>query len=128
MTWSKKTVNGYLVATETLTYSSTSSTPEDLTSSTIDFIPPGKDFVVVANLDATNLSSDADIAIKVAAESTDTFAVLKDDLITTMDAAVKSAIYDISSYGEMPYYQIFIDADGVEAATDTVKLAIVCNC
>lgn len=126
MAWSSgRTVNGYAVYEETLTWSTSDSAGQDLTSSAIDFIPPGKDFVVLANTGATNTSSDADIAVKVCLTSGGTYGLLKDDLITALDTVVAAAVYDISANGEAPYYKLFVDSDGVQKKTDTIGLAIV---
>jgi len=121
---SNRSKDAWAKASETLTYSSTSSTAEDLTSSVVDFIPKGKDFLVLANTGGTNLSSDADIAVQVCGTSSGTFVLLKDDLITSIDNKVAAALYDISSYGEAPFYKLLIDADGVEKVTDTVVLEV----
>jgi hypothetical protein len=117
--------NVYLRATETLTVASSDSAGQDLTSSVIDFLPPGKDFVVISNTGATNLSSDADIAIHCCGTSDGTFVLLKDDLESTIDAAVKSSLYDLSANGEAPYYKVVVDSDGVQKKTDTVVIDIV---
>lgn len=117
--------NVFLRATETLTWASSAAAGQDLTSSVIDFIPPGKDFVVISNTGATNTSSDADIAVHACGTATGTFALLKDDLETTVDTAVKCSVYDISANGEAPYYKIFVDSDGVQKKTDTFVIDIL---
>ncbi len=125
MAWTGTTEGHYGVYTETLTVETSDAAGQDLTSSAIDFIPPGTDFVILANTGATNLSSDADVAIKVASTSDGTYALLKDDLITSIDNKVAAAFYDVSAYGEAPYYKIFIDSDGVQKKTDTIGLTIL---
>ena len=126
MAWKKHQVNKYAVYTERLTVSASNADNQDLTSSAIDFIPPGTDFVVIANYGATDLSSDADIAIKVQPISkTGTYGLLKDDLIASIDEVVAAAVYDVSSYGEAPYYKVFVDSDGVQKSADTVDIAII---
>ena len=116
--------NVFSKASETLTVATSDSAGQDLTSSVIDWLPKGVDFTVVANSGATNLSSDADIAVKACGTSSGTFGVLKDDLITAMDAVSAVATYDVSANGEMPFYKLFVDSDGVQKATDTVVLEI----
>lgn len=111
-------------ATETLTVATSDAAGQDLTSSVIDWLPKGSDFLVMANTGATNLSSDADIAIKVCGTSTGTFALLKDDLATSIDAVATADLYDVSANGEAPFYKIFVDSDGVQKATDTVVLEL----
>ena len=117
--------NVFLRATETLTVASSDSAGQDLTGSVIDFLPAGKDFVVICNTGGTNLSSDADIAVHCCGTRAGTFVLLKDDLETTIDNAVKSSLYDISANGEAPFYKIFVDSDGVQKKTDTVVIDIV---
>jgi len=130
MAWTKNTVQrgskSYIVATEVLTVATSDAAGEDLTSSVINWIPPGQDFVVMSNTGATNLSSDADIAVMVCATSGGTFVLLKDDLETTIDNAAKAKLYDISANGEAPFYKIFVDSDGVQKKTDTVTISILC--
>ena len=125
MAWAKRSENGYFVATETLTVATSDSAGQDLTSSVIDFIPPNTDFVVLSNTAATNTSSDADIAVLVCDTSAGTFILLKDDLETTIDTAAKASVYDVSANGEAPYYKLFVDSDGVQKKTDTIKLVIL---
>ena len=115
----------FMRATETLTVTTSDSAGQDLTGSVIDFIPPGKDFVVISNTGATNLSADADVAIYVCGTRSGTYVLLKDDLETTIDEAVKSSVYDISVNGEGPFYKIFVDSDGVQKKTDTVVFDIL---
>lgn len=111
-------------AYETLTVATSDSAGQDLTSSVIDWLPKGQDFVVFANTGATNLSSDADIAIKAASTRAGTYGLLKDDLITSMDAKVAAATYDVSLNGDAPFYKIFVDSDGVQKKTDTVVVEV----
>jgi hypothetical protein len=126
MAWgNKRTENGYFVAEETLTVATSDAAGQDLTSSVIDFIPPNTDFLILSNAAATDLSSDADIAVQVCDTSSGTFVLLKDDLETTIDAAAKCSNYDVSANGEAPYYKIFVDSDGVQKKTDTVKLIVM---
>ena len=115
----------WMRATETLTVASSDLTGQDLTSSVIDWLPPGRDFTVISNTGATDLCQDADIAVHCCGTSSGTFVLLKDDLETTIDAAVKSSNYDVSSNGEAPYYKIVVDSDGVQKKTDTVVIDIV---
>ncbi len=130
MAWTKNTVQrgsaSYIVATETLTVATSDAAGEDLTSSVINWIPPGQDFIVISNTGATDLSSDADIAVLVSATSGGTYVLLKDDLETTIDAAAKASVYDVSANGESPFYKLFVDSDGVQQKTDTVAFAVIC--
>ena len=111
-------------ATEVLTVALSNSSNQDLTTSVIDFIPKGSDFVVVANTSATNMSSDADIAVLVSSTRAGTFGLLKDDLIGATDSVVAAAPYLIGSYGEAPYYKLFVDSDGVQKKADTFTITV----
>lgn len=121
MSWTKTSKRGYLIATETLTLGATSA---DVSSSVVDFIPPGKDFVVIGNTGATDLSADADIAVHVSTASDGTFVLLKDNLIATIDAVTEAGLYDVSANGESPYYKIVVDPAGAEAS-ESVGIAII---
>lgn len=111
-------------ASETLTVATSDSAGQDLTTSVVDFLPKGVDFLVIANSGGTNLSSDADLAVKACGTSTGTFALLKDDLIAAMDAVAAASFYDVSSNGEAPFYKFFVDSDGVQKKTDTVTIEV----
>lgn len=116
--------NEWVLATEALTAATANAAGQDLTSSVIDFIPAGSDFIVIANTGAVNTSSDADIAVKCCGSRTGTYALLKDDLITSIDTIVASAFYDTSLNGEAPYYKLFVDSDGVQAKV-AITLAVM---
>lgn len=130
MSWSKtgKRNGKYAIWSETLTVLTSDSAGQDLYSSEINFIPPGQDFIVFANTDATSLSSGGDIAVVCSFESGTadaSMALLKDDLITSINNKVAAAVYDVSANGDAPYYKLFVDSDGVQKATDTITLKIV---
>ena len=126
----KRTQNTYKKATETMTFATSDSAGQDLTGSVIDFIPQGKDWVLIANSDATNITSDADVAVLAAATRAGTYGLLKDDLMTSIDTAVVAKPYITNSgagsagYGDAPYYKLFIDSDGVQQKTSTVVMNI----
>lgn len=128
---SNRSQNVFKSASETLTVALSNAANQDLTSSVIDFIPKGSNFVVFANTGATNLSSDADIAVLASPTSGGTFGLLKDDLIASVDAIAPSAPYIANSgggtagYGESPYYKLFVDSDGVQKKADTVVLTVI---
>ncbi|MCP4393519.1 MAG: hypothetical protein GY804_04540 [Alphaproteobacteria bacterium] len=129
MAWTKNTVQrgskSYIVATETLTVATSDAAGEDLTSSVINWIPPGQDFVVISNTGATSLSSDADVDVHVCATSGGTYAVLKADLEAALTNAVYAGVYDISANGEAPFYKLVVDSDGVQLKTDTIGFAVI---
>lgn len=110
MAWAKTNTNGYGVWTETITLPAAgNSTAKN--SSTIDFVPPGSDFTVMANLAAVNTASDGDVDVQVSHNGS-TWSTIKADLIATFDTAVKSALYDVSANGAAPYYRLQITNDG----------------
>ena len=127
---SNRSKNVFKSATETLTVVASNASNQDLTTSVIDFIPKGSDFLVVANTAAKNMSSDADIAVLASATRGGTYGLLKDDLMTTTDAIVSAKPYIANSgagaagYGEAPYYKIFVDSDGVQKKDDEFTIAI----
>lgn len=123
MAWTKRTEGKYLVATETLTVSGTS----NIYTSVIDFLTPGLDFTVLANLAATNTSNDADIDVYCCDRAAGTFGILKADLITSLNTKVAPGFYDISANGEAPYYKLALVPDGTLGTTHTVKMAVVQN-
>ena len=121
---SSRSNNVFKSATEVLTVALSNAANQDLTSSVIDFIPLGSDFVVVANTGATNMSSDADIAVLASSTRGGTYGLIKDDLIAAIDAVVVAAPYLIGTYGEMPYYKLFVDSDGVQKKADTFTISV----
>jgi len=129
MSWTKNTIQrgskSYIVATETLTVATSDAAGEDLTSTVINWLPPGQDFVVLSNTGATSLSSDADVDVHTCATSGGTYVVLKADLEAALTNSIHSALYDISSNGEAPFYKIVVDSDGVQKKTDTVSFAVI---
>jgi len=98
---SSRSNNVFKSATEVLTVALSNASNQDLTSSVIDFIPKGANFVVCANSSAKNMSSDADIAVLGAATRGGTYGLLKDDLITAKDSIVVNAPFLIVTNGEM---------------------------
>jgi len=129
MAWKKYTIdrNGvkWLIATETLTWSSSAAGGQDLTGSAIDFLVPGKDFILMSNTGATSLSSDADIDIKCTYTSSGTYSVLVSDAEATATNAVHTYFYDVSAVGEAPYLRVFVDSAGVQKKKDTIAFAIM---
>jgi hypothetical protein len=123
MAWTKTSQRGYLVATEELTLPSLAST--DVSSSVIDWIPPGKNFVVLANLGATNIANNVTIDIDACTTPTGTFGQIKADLIAAgMDTVMAGAVYLVGTYGEAPYYKVRVDPAGPEAG-ESFKIAVV---
>lgn len=122
MAWTKTSVRGYLVATNTVTFTASA---DDKSTEVIDWIKPGQDFVVIANTGAANTTANADVAIDCCMTSDGTFSLIKDDLITdTIVSNVRSALYDVSAYGEAPYYKIRFDPDATMGAV-TITVAVI---
>lgn len=122
MAWTKTSVRGYLVATDTVTF--TAST-DDKSTTVIDWIKPGQDFVVIANTAAANTTANADVDIDCCMTSDGTFAILKADLIVdTIVSNARSAVYDASLNGEAPYYKIRFDPDATMGAV-TITVAVI---
>jgi hypothetical protein len=121
---SSRSENVFKSASETLTVALSNASNQDLTSSVIDFIPLGSNFVVVANTGAKNMSSDADIAVLASATRGGTYGLIKDDLITAIDSIVVAAPYLIGTYGELPYYKLFVDSDGVQKKNDEFTITV----
>ena len=127
---SNRTQNVWKKATETMTWAQSASAGQDLTGTVIDFIPQGVDWVLIANSDATNICQGADVAVLAAATRTGTYGLLKDDLMTEIDAVVVAAPFIVNSgagtagYGDAPYLKLFIDSDAVQKKTDTVVMNI----
>lgn len=114
------------IATEVITLNSLST---DQSTSIIDFIPYGKDWIIEVDPSAT-LTTNAPVDVDYAFARTDTFIA---DLATTGATVLKAgtasrAIYDNSAKGNRPYYKLRFDKAGVlddgETKTVTVRLLI----
>lgn len=113
------TNNDRTIFTETITLGN--ATQAD--SSTIDFIPPGKDFVVFINTGATNT---------VGAVVTDLEGSIDDSNWADVDASFASDLdtlmiiksYDTSASGDHPYYRLEFDCTANDSAT-TIDVSVV---
>jgi len=86
-------------------------TVSDSLGSEITFVPPGVDFTVSMKPSAA-LTTGADLAVYACPVAGGTHALLKDDLISiTTGTEYTFGLFDVSSYGEMPAYKLFIDGD-----------------
>lgn len=124
MSWTKKSGgphNAWLIASELITLSTDST---DKSTSVIDFLRPGVDFLVALSPTTALSGTGTDIDVDVNHQSTGTFGVLKADLMTNKAATgFHIAVYDVSSNGEMPYYKVRLDPDtGMAAKTATVYI------
>ena len=124
MAWTKTSQRGYMVATETLTLPTGAST--DVSSSVIDWVKPGQDFLIVGNTAATALTATCDVDVDICMTSTGTFVLLKDTAISNLATAgtPQSVLYDVSVSGEAPFYKIRLDPDGNEAG-EKVTIAVI---
>jgi len=136
MSWSKltKTIAGnenWLVATETVTITATTG---DQTSSVIDFIPYGKDFILWMD-HANTLAATGHIDIQYSDSSGGTFADLATTglgITTTAQTGSSTArdLIDVSAKTcYAPYMKLNIDKSATMAATadtDTIKFTILC--
>lgn len=139
MSWSewtiKSQVNGYTTA-----YASAVPhllvTDEGFTgriSKVIDFIPAGKDFVVIANSGSVNLSVSAHLEMYVGYSRTGTFYRHKPGVTgypfladRVMDNTSNKLVYDVSSYGGFPYYKLYIPAGtGITGGTNVLSFRIL---
>ena len=122
MSWTKSSVgNGWCKATETITTVQDQSTAHY--TSEIDFLPPDKDFLVLAT--ANDLSDSGHLDMYVAASSGGTFASLKASFMCSLDNNTKAKWYDVSSYGIGPYAKIAFAPDGAQDASDTIAVTIM---
>lgn len=120
MSWTKASVNGFLVATEALTLPNGAAT--DVNSSSIDFIPKGADFTIFANTAATNTTAQGDVDVEGSFDGS-TWSKLKADAVVDYDTATKAYFYDVSTLGAAPYYRLVVTSDGNQAAESfTVKV------
>jgi len=118
MAWSESSQNGYLVSTTTLTTKAVGNGTSNITS-VIDFIPPGKDFIVIANSASTNLSTSTHVELFVGYSTAGTFYRWKPGIASypflasrVIDNTCNKLWYDVSAYGEFPYYKLKIPLGG----------------
>ena len=114
--------NVFTIATETITLPSSS---PDTSSSVIDWLPKGQDFLVCANVGGSTMSASLDIDVTVSNTRSGTFVRLKSDLISTVSDAMKAAYYDVSANGESPYYKLLIDPEAKLASGDTITFVVI---
>lgn len=115
----------WLVATEVIALNSLAT---DQTTSVIDFIPYGKDWIIEVDPSAT-LTTSAPVDIDYSYSRTGTFTELATTGATTLKAGTASrTIIDNSVKGNAPYIKLRLDKAGVlddgETKTVTVKVIV----
>jgi len=129
MAWTKTSGGGqkqYKIYTETLTTKSVGNGTYNW-SSQIDFVPPGHDFIVIANTAATNLSTSTHVELFVAYTKNAALASryrhkVSPFLAVTseIDTATKILTRDVSERGQFPYYFLKVPKGG-----GSVTLAVI---
>ena len=119
--WTVTTNNGYVTATETLTFQDE---PTAGLGSEIDFIPTGSDFSIISNCAGTNLSTSGHVELQIAYISGGTY-VLRKDFGVDIDNAKKVDFVDVSKIGAFPYYKLYVEMAGVQKEADTVQLLVI---
>jgi len=130
MAWTKSTSgkNGeFLVATETIALGKGKTTR---TGSEIDFIPPGADFIIIANTAATGTSGSCHLAVYVSPNSGGTFYSLNTnipDSTAARDLNLATRVYkwDASVEGVAPYYKLGVYNAAVESSKKTITNTII---
>lgn len=122
MSWSFSSKNGYLIATESIVAPGTAAT--DRSTSVIDWLRPGEDFMVIANTLATDVSA-IPLDVDVCLTSDGTFTPLKETLFATIGAVAKAAFYDVSANGESPFYKLRLDGSASVPSGNTLTIGIV---
>lgn len=124
MSWNQKSERGGRYETFKTALILPDGAATDVDSAVLSEVPPGQDFFVFANLAGTDLTADGDIDILAGFTETGPFAVIKADLIASIDNAVVAALYDVSEYGDAPHYKIRITSDGNQAE-EVVEIGVV---
>ena len=118
-------IHEWTVFTETVSLNSLAT---DQSTSVIDFIPYGKDWIIEVDPSAT-ITTNAPIDIDYSYSRSGTFTELATTGATALKAGTASrAIIDNSSKGNVPYYKLRLDKAGVlddgETKTVVVKILI----
>jgi hypothetical protein len=127
MAWSTEVrQGGYGMREETLTLPSGAST--DVSSSTIDFLKPGRHFLVVSNTGATTITGtpDADLELDASVDGA-TFTVMVANLVATISAvtdAVTIAPEKTAAHGYAPYYRLRLDPSA-NTTGETITLRVL---
>lgn len=131
MSWSKSTTgkNGeFLLATETVALGKTTTAVRY--SSEIDFIPPGSDFVIMANTGTTSTSGSCHLRVYVAGTSGGTYGLLNQNIpdstaARALNGALRVYNWDASLEGTAPYYKLAIYHTAAESSGKTIGLSVL---
>lgn len=131
MAWVKKSTGAndeFLLATETVALGKTTTAVRY--SSEIDFIPPGSDFIIMANTSATNTSGSCHLRMYVAHTSGGTYGLLNQNIPNStatraLDSALRVYNWDASLKGTAPYMKLAIYHTAAESSSKTIGLAIL---
>lgn len=85
---------------------------------------PNAPLDVYANIDATDLTAEADVVLQGSPDEGTTWFDLKDDLITTIDNAAKHAQHLPASEGQAPLYRFKLDSAANQGA-EVVRILVV---
>lgn len=137
--WTKTTENGRVVASSSAVSAIVTDEPiSSKLSAVMDFIPAGKDFIVIANTAKVNTSVSGHIELFVGYSKTGTFyrhfpSYLLTDTVGfpfmytrgAIDTQTRIIKYDVANYGEFPWYKLkFAGGTTDGCAAITVKVAV----
>jgi len=131
MAWTKSTSgkNGeFLVATETIALGK--GAPVTRYGSEIDFIPPGADFIIIANSGSTTTSGSCHLRVYVSPTSGGTFYLLNQNIPDSTAARALAGnlrVYkwDASVEGVAPYYKLAVYHTKAESSKKTITNTII---
>lgn len=131
MAWVKSTTgkNGeFLLATETIALGKGAGVTR--LGSEIDFIPPGSDFIIMANTGTTNTSGSCHLRVYVAHTSAGTFGLLNQNIPNStefrkLDTQFRVYNWDASLKGTAPYYKLGVYHTAAESSAKTIGVAIL---
>jgi hypothetical protein len=124
MAWKKQSVNGILIATETVTLPTDSADSE---TSAIDFIPRGRGFVAVINTGATDLTAAAVTDLVSAVGAAGVYEAIQEGFAADCDAAFKVSKFrpkrDDAALATSPRYKLRLEHAGAQTS-ELVTFAI----
>lgn len=120
MAWNTGTTeNDRVVFTETVTLANA----DTANSSSIDFVPPGKDFTVLINTGAVNTTGAVTTDLEGSLDES-TYGDIDASFAADCDTAMIIKAYDVSASGDFPYYRLGFDSVADDSAT-TIDVSIV---
>ena len=88
--------------------------------SSVFSVPPGRDFSVIMNTAATNVSTSGHVELFVSIDGTNYYRWNKagfNATTTLFDTATVVLVYDVSTHGQFPYYKLKYTNGGGSVAT-----------